>query len=201
MLLSVYNLSAEQTYPKDSVTMGSLNGKDFLLHYYQQTLDSLQKSVEGLSEAQLQFKAGPDRWSISQCLEHIVLTEKAIFAFASKGMSGTANPERRKEIKATDDVIINGMNDRSHKAKADPALTGKGKYNTSADAIKDLQDYRKVILDYINSVPLLDLRNHVSDSPLGVIDGFQSFLFIAAHTSRHTLQIKEVKADVNFPKQ
>ncbi|WP_069660613.1 DinB family protein [Arcticibacter eurypsychrophilus] len=200
-LLSGYNLSAEQTDTKDSIRTPSVNGKEFLLHYYQQTLDSLQKCVDGLSDAQLQFKAAPDRWSISQRLEPVVLTEKALFDFATKGMNAAANPERRKEIKVTDETIIKGINDRSHKAKADAALTGKGKYSTSADAIAELQDYRKVILDYINSVSLLDLRNHINDSPFGAIDGFQSFLFVAEHTSRHTLQIKEVKADAIFPKQ
>ena len=46
-----------------------------------------------------------------------------------------------------------------------------------------------------------DLRNHVSDSPTGPIDGYQALMFIAAHSARHTKQIAEIKADPNFPKQ
>ncbi|HUA92072.1 MAG TPA: DinB family protein [Terracidiphilus sp.] len=31
--------------------------------------------MKGLSNAQLNFKAGPDRWSVAQTLEHIALAE------------------------------------------------------------------------------------------------------------------------------
>jgi len=197
-LLAVGNVSA-QSEAKNSVAAGTANGKDFLLSYYQQTFDTLQKSVEGLSEAQLQFKPAADRWSISQCLEHIVLTEKMLFDYAKKGLEAPAQPERRKDVKKDED-IIKGINDRSFKAKATENLAGKGKYNTADAALNDLQDERKPILAYINNVSIQDLRNHISESPMGPVDGLQSFLFIAGHTSRHTWQIKEVKADKNFPK-
>jgi len=46
-----------------------------------------------------------------------------------------------------------------------------------------------------------DLREHATDSPLQVkLDGYEWLLFIGAHSSRHTKQILEVKADPNFPK-
>ncbi len=189
-----------QNQTKDSAAAAPLNGKEFLLSYYQQTFDNLKKSVEGLTAAQLQFKPAADRWSISQCLEHIVLTEKMIFDYAVKGLEAPANPEKRKEIKTTDEGIIKMINDRSFKAKASADVTGTGKYVDANVALNDLQNGRKPILDFINAANLNDLRNHVSDTPGGPADGYQSFLFIAGHTSRHTAQINEVKADPNFPK-
>ena len=45
------------------------------------------------------------------------------------------------------------------------------------------------------------MRDHVADSPLGKLDGYEFVLLIAAHSERHTKQINEVKADPNFPKQ
>jgi hypothetical protein len=36
---------------------------------------------------------------------------------------------------------------------------------------------------------------------LGTVDTYQLFIFIAAHSKRHTLQIDEVKSDPNFPKK
>ncbi len=199
-LLSAAGHVSAQNQTTASAAAAPLNGKDFLLGYYQQTFDALKKSVEGLTEAQLQFKPAPDRWSISQCLEHIVLTEKMIFDYAKKGMESPANPEKRKELKSSDEAIIKMVNDRSFKAKAAPALIGTGKYVDASVALNDLQTGRKPILDYINAANLEDLRNHVSDSPAGPVDAYQSFLFIAGHTSRHTAQINEVKANPGFPK-
>ncbi|MEJ5960831.1 DinB family protein [Pedobacter immunditicola] len=198
-LLAVGNLSA-QTDTKSTTTVAPANGKDFLLNYYQQTFDALQKSVEGLSEAQLNFKPAADRWSISQCLEHIVMTEQMIFDFAKKGMEAPANPERKKDVKMKDEDVIKGVTDRSFKAKAPENIVLKGKYLDANIALTDLQNSRKAVLGYLDSVSVEDLRNHIGDSPMGPVDSYQALLFLAGHTARHTAQIDEVKADVNFPK-
>uniref|UniRef100_UPI003D7FB068 DinB family protein n=1 Tax=Pedobacter sp. TaxID=1411316 RepID=UPI003D7FB068 len=164
-------------------------------------LDSLKHSVDGLSAAQLQYKPAADKWSVSQCLEHIVLAERMIFSFARQGMDKPAQPERRKEIKMKDEDLIKGINDRSHKAKASKEMIGTGKYTNAAAALQELENDRKNVLAYLDTVAVDNLRNHVSESPFGPLDGYQSFLFIPGHTSRHTLQIIEIKADPNFPKQ
>ena len=36
-------------------------------------------ATKGLTPAQWNFKAGPDRWSIAECAEHIALSEEFIF--------------------------------------------------------------------------------------------------------------------------
>jgi len=198
-LLAVGNLSA-QTDTKSTTLVAPANGKDFLFNYYQQTFNALQKSVEGLSETQLNFKPAADRWSVRQCLEHIVLTEKIIFDFAKKGMEAPANPERKKDLKMQDEDVFKGITDRSFKAKAPESIVLTGKYLNADAALTDLKINRKAVFKYIDSVSLDDLRNHISDSPIGLIDAYQEFVFLAGHTSRHTAQIEEVKADVNFPK-
>lgn len=200
----VTNYSIAQTkYPEPVVTKVSKSDQDdkaFMLNYYQQTLDNLNKSVAGLTEEQLNFKPAPDRWSISQCLEHIVTTEQMLFEMTKKGMEAPANPEDRDDIKVTDEQVIAGMTDRSHKAQAPEQLLPDGKYKDAQTAIADLEKTRKPILEYINTVPLEELRNHVGESPMGSFDSYQSFLYIPGHTARHTAQIEEVKADTNFPK-
>ncbi len=35
------------------------------------TQDDLLNAVNGLTEAQLNFKAAPDRWSVLECVQHI----------------------------------------------------------------------------------------------------------------------------------
>ncbi len=176
--------------------------KAFLLDYYQQTFEALQKSVAGLSEAQLQFKSAPDRWSVSQCLEHIILTEQALFDYAKKTLTQQPNPERAGDVKVGDDEVIKGMTDRSFKAKASEELSPKeaGKYRNPKSALKDLKKQRKELLGYIKGISVDDMRNRITDSPFGPVDGYHSLLYIPAHTARHTLQIEEVKADPNFPK-
>ena len=177
------------------------NDKAFLLDYYHQTANELEKSVDGLSEAQLQFKPSPEEWSISQCLEHILLTETMAFNMTKELLQQPANPERREEVKITDESLIEGITDRSYKAEAPAELEGEGAYTSPAAAISDLHTQRSEILAFIRNVSLEDLRDHISDSPFGPVDGYHSLLFIAGHTARHTLQIEEVKAKEGFPKE
>ncbi|WP_168208813.1 DinB family protein [Chitinophaga sp. XS-30] len=182
---------------RQTVADGSM---EFLLGYFNRTTGDLEKSVAGLSEAQLKFKPAPDKWSVSQCLEHIVATEKMLFDMAKKELAKPAQPELKGEVKTSDAELIAAMTDRSEKHKTSKELEGAGLYTDPQTALNDLAAARKPVLDYIQNASLEDLRNHVSDYPTGKADGYQSLLFIAAHCARHTLQIDEVKGDANFPK-
>ncbi|HEY9559731.1 MAG TPA: DinB family protein, partial [Anseongella sp.] len=74
-----------------------------------------------------------------------------------------------------------------------------GKYASVEAALAQLEATRDTILNYIDQANVNDLRNHIIESPGGTSDGYQSLLFIAGHTARHTLQINEVKSDPGFP--
>src|ERR1700738_3166446 len=53
-------------------------------------------ATKGLSPAQWNFKAGPDRWSIAECADHIALSENFIFGVVtSQVMKSPATPEKR----------------------------------------------------------------------------------------------------------
>ena len=46
-----------------------------------------------------------------------------------------------------------------------------------------------------------DVRSHMAPHPeMGVMDGYQWLLLIAAHCERHTAQILEIKAMPGYPK-
>lgn len=181
---------------RKTVTAGS---REFLLDYFKKTSDKLSESVSGLSEAQLQFRPSEDKWSVSQCLEHIVAAESMLFGVVRKGLEAPANPEEKDKVKFSDEELIAAITDRSQKAEAPAELRGEGKYTDPETATDDLASARKAVLEYIENASLEDLRDHVIEFPFGKIDGYQSLLFIAAHSARHTLQIEEVIADPDFP--
>lgn len=204
LVMTLIGVNAQQsTTVVKTIAPGAEKQKDkaFLNAYFQQTYDALERSVDGLSAGQLNFKPSPDQWSINQCLEHIVLTERMLFNEAQRNMQAAASPKRRKDVKVSDEEIIKGISDRSHKVKAPDALIGEGKYSNASQALEELKRDRKLVYDYVSTRPLDDMRNHVSETPFGATDGYHSFLYIAGHTARHTGQIEELKADANFPKK
>lgn len=164
-----------------------------------ETYKAVLKEVDGLSDAQLNFKAGPESWSVKECMYHIAVSEKNLWNFLEGSMKTAANPEKRSEIKVTDEEFVRMMEDRSRKVKTmesfEPKSTG---YNSLQEAVADFKEHRAKNIKYIkNSTE--DLRNHVVQLPFGWIDCYQLYLMIGAHSKRHTLQMEEVKAQPGFP--
>jgi hypothetical protein len=173
--------------------------KEFLLDYFEETADNLKDNIQGLDEEQMSYKPSEEDWSVAQCVEHIILTEKMLFDMTKKLLEQPANPERKEEIVSTNQQLIEGITDRSNKFNAPKTLQPTGKYTNPEAAIDDFKAQREQILAYLEKVQVEELRNHISDTPAGPADAYQSFLFLAGHTARHTLQIEEVKGSPGFP--
>ncbi len=218
-----WGISGESPYPWNLVSLFMDMNKDFetgtqnlkellesqesaasekgkLAAYYSETYINLLKSVEGLSETQLNFKPGKDRWSVAQCVEHIALTAPELFGYLKKALDAPENPSRREELKMSDDDIIKAMTNREYKAKASGnMLPAESSIDVKA-RLDQLKKQNDEILTYIDGISAGSLRNRVMDAPFGAVDSYQFALFIPAHTARHTLQIEEVKSDQGFPK-
>jgi len=166
--------------------------------YLEETRDGLVAAVSGLSDAQWRFKAGPDRWSIAECLEHIALAEDFLFVNVERNVmkAGPGAPDR--DYAKIDDAVLAMIPDRSHKAQAPPPLVPTGRW-TPEEALKHFLASREKTIEFMKTEP--GLRAHVADGPIGQpLDAYEWLLFIAAHSKRHTEQIDEVKADPKFPK-
>jgi len=112
-----------------------------------------------------------------------------------------AAPEKREQVKGKDELILQKVPDRSHKAQAPEFLRPTGRWASEAELTKAFDDARAANIQYIRTTND-DLRDHFFDHPaFGTLDGYQWLLLISAHSARHTEQIEEVKADPNFPKQ
>ena len=168
------------------------------VRYLEQTRDAVVAATKGLSEAQMKFKAGPDRWSVAETLEHIATAEDYIFqGIANQFMKSPAGAADRDTAKL-DAMVLALVPDRSHKAEAPAPLVPKSQMAPS-ETLDLFLKRRARTIQYLQSTP--DLRAHVADSPIGQpLDGYEWLLFIGAHSERHTKQILEVKADPNFPK-
>ena len=98
----------------------SLSGKErkVLVNHLKDSKSVFLKAVKNLSEDQLNFKAAPDKWSVKECIYHITLAETNIWAMAEAQLKQPANPEKRSEIKITDEKLVQMMTHRSNKFQA-----------------------------------------------------------------------------------
>ena len=174
--------------------------REAALGQFQTTHDNFLKLIAGLSEKQWTFKPAPDRWSVAEVAEHITVSEGTLLGLVQKVMTSPATPEKRDQVKGKDELILQRVPDRSHKAQAPEMLKPTGRWATEAELTKEFEARRAATMDYIRTTND-DLRDHFFDHPLlGTMDGYQWLLLISAHSARHTAQIEEVKAVPNFPK-
>jgi hypothetical protein len=168
------------------------------VEYLEQTRDGVVDAVKGLSDAQMNFKSGPERWSVAQVLEHIALAEDMIFANVTNNVMKAGPGPADRDVEKIDAAVLMMVPDRSHPAQAPPPLVPTGKW-TAEQALQHFLASREKTIAYLKATP--DLRAHATDSPMGQpLDAYEWLLFIGAHSARHTKQILEVKADPNFPK-
>jgi uncharacterized damage-inducible protein DinB len=168
--------------------------------FLKETKKGIWDATNGLSDAQLKFKPGPDRWSVEDCLKHIAQSEQMLWGMVEAGLKQPATPEKRADVKAKDEDVIKNVEDRTTKVKTfAPLEPVNTPFKTAAEAWESFGKSRDKLIDYVN-ITNDDLRNHVNPLPVGVFDSYQMLLFIGAHSNRHMQQINEVKADPNFPK-
>jgi len=181
----------------DAITKKERKSADHLL---KETETGVFAAVAGLSEAQLKFKPAPDKWSVEECLKHIAISEKLIRGMIDGALKQPANPEKKTEIKVTDEQIIKNLEDRSTKIKTiDPMKPENTPFKSATEALDSFKQDRDKLIGYVKNTQD-DLRNHILALPIGTYDCYQLIILIGSHSNRHTQQIEEVKADPNFPK-
>src|SRR6202790_4745988 len=81
-LLSANIARAQELTPAD---------KERAMQYLENTKKNIVDATKGLSAAQWNFKAGPDRWSVAEVMEHIAAAEDLIRGMIiEKAMNGAA---------------------------------------------------------------------------------------------------------------
>jgi hypothetical protein len=158
------------------------------------------KSLEGLNNEQLNFKASDSTWSVDGNVKHLAVVEQTILGMVEDALKKPANPEKRTDIKVSDEQMIKNYENRTNKVKTLPSLEPQNvSFSSTSEALASLKQNREKAIDFINTTKE-DLRNHVIEYPFGSYDCYQSILILGSHMNRHTQQIEEVKSNAAFPK-
>ena len=198
LLLLFIVISGLAGTPTDDVL--SKKERKYAADYLKNSKADLIESIKGLSPAQVEYKQAPDKWSVKECVFHIAVSEKNLWAMLEKSMKEPASPDKKKEVKVTDEEVIKMIESRDNKVKTfssfEPQNSG---YKSMEEAMNDFRLTRAAHIKYIKATSE-DLRNHFVQMPFGLLDCYQLCLMISSHTIRHTQQLIEVKSDPDFPK-
>jgi uncharacterized damage-inducible protein DinB len=137
-----------------------------------------------------------DRWSVAEVLEHLALVEENIPQRVKALVTEQrTNPEREStSIAETIDSAF--MLDRSKKRVAREAMQPRSGVDAAA-AWTRLERARQVTHETLRELDGVALSDVSAPHPaLGPLNGYQWFLFLAAHEGRHTAQIREITAAI-----
>ena len=169
--------------------------REHLVAHLEMTQSWLTDEVSSLSVAQLNYRPAPDRWTVAEVVQHLVVAEPNYWKLLHDALK---QPPKKLNESATDaDVLWYGI-DRTRHEKTSPDQNPKDQNIDAAQAMKKFLAMHVQLLAMARSSNE-DLRGHAV--PDWGVDAYQCLLEISTHEQRHILQIREIKASAKFPKK
>ncbi len=169
--------------------------RQHLLAHMDMTERWLLDEVNGLSDAQMQFRREPDTWNIAQIVDHIVVVAPIYWQDLQASLK---QPLGNRTSWMTDtDVLWYGI-DRTWREKAIQTELPAPQPRDVATSLKTYRTHHERLRNYIKNTRD-DLRGHFVARQ--GCDAYQWALLISTHEQRHILQIREVKSDPRFPQK
>jgi len=172
------------------------------IKYLVDSQKELLASIEGLSEAQWKFKAAPEKWSVGEVAEHILLAEGLLFSAVERALAAKPNPDWETKTKGKTELLERALVNRTTKAQAPESIVPTGKLSRD-EVIARFNEARAKTLKFASTTDL-PLKDHTVEHPFPIfstLNAYQWLIYIPLHNLRHNQQIAEVKADARFPKQ
>ncbi|MBI1788689.1 MAG: DinB family protein [Acidobacteria bacterium] len=157
--------------------------------------------VQDLSDEQWKWKPAPERWSVGEVAEHILLSEGALFGRVREALANPPNPDWEKKTAGKAEFLEKVMPSRVRRAQAPEEIQPRGNL-TRAEIMSRYAEVREKSLRFIEETQA-SLKDHTVEHPFPVfntLNAYQWFIYIPLHNMRHDKQIEEVKATPGFPK-
>lgn len=163
--------------------------------------EELLHAVDGLTDAQWNWKPSPERWSVGEVAEHITLAEGMLFAKVEEALANPPNPEWETKTAKKTEFLERVMPTRQGKAIAPDDIVPSGKW-TQAEFHLKFEEARARTLKFTRETEV-PLKEHTAEHPFPIfntLNAYQWLIYIPWHNQRHVKQIEEVKATPGFPK-
>jgi len=171
-----------------------------VLNWLEESHREFYASIDGVSVEQWNWKPAPDRWSVGETAQHIVLAEALLFSFVQKAIASPPNPVWEEQTKGKAELIERVMPDRTGKAKApEPAVP---KQELTLDQVKDRFEKQRAPIVKFAAETQIALKEQTAVHPFpafGALSAYQWLIIVPLHTMRHDQQIAEVKATPGYP--
>lgn len=148
-------------------------------------------AVAGLTESAAMKKPSPDRWSVLECMEHVITVEGRFQGWLENGSPIDPAPNPQNEAR-----LFSTLTDRSNKAKAVEAVLPTGRFLSLADAIAAFNSARDRSVHIVKDRGETLYAVGAKHARFGDINGIEVVHLMVGHARRHAMQIREARAAV-----
>ena len=164
------------------------------------------KSTFGhLSPAQLNWKPSADRWSVAQCFDHLLTSNKGYFPVIDDVFAGKKRTfwERMPVLPGlAGKLLIKSMEPSSTRKVKAPKRFQPSQSDLSSSIINDFVDLQGKLVEKMKASEHLDLERIVISSPVTAAITYSlmdAYRLIVVHEQRHFQQAKRVMEESVFP--
>jgi len=169
--------------------------------------DETRAGFGGLTAQQLNWKPGADRWSVTQCFDHLVTTNGAYFPIFEKVLSGEKKNtfwESAPWLPALwGKMLIKAVDPESKRKLKAPKVFHPSSSAVDGAVIRRFIDQQNQVIKYMKATEYLDVEKIIISSPVTNLVTYSlmdAYRIIITHEKRHLLQAMRVSETGGFPR-
>lgn len=160
-----------------------------LIDLLESSRSELEAMVAQAGEDVWNHRTDPDRWSVGEVVEHLLLAEEGFYGMLTGAMAGEMDPEWAAVAANGVEGVVNLVQDRTQKFQAPEGLTPSGKLSRE-EALTRYAAARIKMLDLVRSTQAA-VKMYTIEGPPGTMNVQQWMALCGAHNLRHNQQIQD----------
>jgi len=177
-----------------------------LLDELRAVTEDARRVFGGLSAAQLNWKPSPERWSVGQCFDHLIATNRTFFADMERVAAGKHRTSLWGRVSPLSGffarMILKSLDpEKGRKTKA-PRVFEPASSDVAADVIGQFEAHQKELAGRMRATAGVDLARTIVTSPVAAVATYSlldAYRIVVAHERKHFEQARRVTQTEGFP--
>ncbi len=177
-----------------------------LVHELEQLDDIVAERFVPLTTDQLNWKPTSNEWSIGQCLDHIITTDKQYMTIFEQVVQGTMQPNFWQRLpllpRFFGDMLYNFVHPETTRPVPAPRIFRPSSSSIEPDVYERFHAHQEQIINLMHASQDQPIDEVIISSPVAVSMVYSlgnAFRVVVAHQYLHLMQAERVKQTEGFP--
>jgi hypothetical protein len=166
-----------------------------------------RKVFGGLSAAQLNWKPSPAGWSVGQCFDHLIATNRTFFADMERVAAGQHKTSLWGRVSPLSGLfarmILKSLDpEKGRKTKA-PRVFAPAASDIAPDVVEQFEKHQGELAARMRATAGVDLARTIVTSPVAAVATYSlldAYRIVVAHERKHFEQARRVTETEGFPR-